>query len=62
MTDYQYSGLASIWREMDQTEKCALLQLKNWSEDRSLRDQFERHAEYSHNRLRGLLDDLEAAL
>lgn len=60
--DSQYSGLASGWRDLDQTERCALLQLKNWSEDRSLRDQFERHAEYSHNRLQGLLQDLEAAL
>ena len=62
MPDSQYSGLASGWRELDQTEKCALLQLKNWAEDRSLRDQFARHAEYSQNRLRGLLNDLEDAL
>ncbi|MDX1580468.1 MAG: hypothetical protein R3360_02480 [Alphaproteobacteria bacterium] len=60
VAESQFSSLISDWRELCQKEKSALLQLRNWSEDRMLRDQFARHAEYSHNRLQGLLEALEA--
>lgn len=57
----QFDNLMADWRALSQAEKSALLQLNNWAEDRPLRTQFVRHAEYSERRLESLLLELEAA-
>lgn len=43
---------------LSQVEKSAWLMLQNWSCDEDLRDRCLTHAEYSHDRLRHLLQQL----
>ena len=50
---------ATDWMALNPKEKCAILQLYNWEQDRSLREAFPRHAEYSRNRIEHLISVLE---
>lgn len=50
---------ATDWMALNPKEKCAILQLHNWDEDRTLREAFPRHAEYSRNRIEHLISVLD---
>ena len=50
--------LFADWRRLSHIEKSALLQLRNWAQDRQLREQYEGHAAWSEQRLTNLLGQL----
>ena len=50
--------LFSDWRQLSHIEKSALLQLRNWTQDSQLREQYEGHAAWSEQRLTNLLCEL----
>ena len=47
------------WIALNSKEKCAILQLHNSDQDRTLREAFPRHAEYSRNRIEQLISLLD---
>lgn len=60
--DAKFERISSCWKDLDQTERSALLQLRNWAEDRPLRTQFAGHARYSQQRMQHLLGALESTV
>lgn len=59
VTSPQVDQLYAGWRDLSHEEKSALVQLENWSQDKPLRAEFEKHASFSQHRLTHLLHALE---